>query len=149
MRELEIIKELINKRKLTREEVIKYLFTNNVGDLDLSDLDFGSFGGNVILSGMKVGNNLYQSSFIVKGDLFQENYKVNGNVYRDCYNVKGDLSQRYNIVEGNLYQSGQEVKGNLEQGNHIIKGNYTAKNIEVEGSADIGKLIKSKKIAGE
>ena len=122
MRELEVIKEMINKRKLKKEEVLKHLFTNNVGDLDLSELDFGNFSGNVILTGMKVGNNLYQSTFIVKGDLYQENYRVNGNVYRDCYIVKGDLSQRYNIVEGNLYQSGQEVEGNLEQGNHIIKG---------------------------
>ncbi|MDY0386935.1 MAG: hypothetical protein RBT65_07385 [Methanolobus sp.] len=89
----------------SREEIRNWLLENCVnenGNLDLSNLDFSDFEGDVITSCMKVKRNLWQDTQEVAGDLSQFNQKVEFNLYQ--YNQK---------VEGNLYQHTQKVKGKI------------------------------------
>ena len=80
----------------TKEEIKQWLLENCVdedGDLDLSNLDFSDFDGNVNIYNMIVKGNLNQSGQVVYGDLWQR-----------CQIVKGDLYQDSQSVDGNLYQ---------------------------------------------
>ena len=118
------------------EETKKWLSKNRVdenGDINLNDLDFSDFDGNVNISGMKVKGNLCQDSQKVKGDLYQGYQKVEGNLnqanqevkgdlYQCSQKVKGMLSQSWQKVEGNLHQYCQEVKGILHQGCQKVEG---------------------------
>ena len=66
------------------EETKKWLSKNRVdenGDINLNDLDFSDFDGNVNISGMKVKGNLCQDSQEVKGNLYQCSQKVEGSMY--------------------------------------------------------------------
>lgn len=64
---------------LSKEEIKKWLLENCVdedGDLDLTDLDFSDFGGNVYISGMKVAKSLYQNCQEVGCVLLQDCQKA-------------------------------------------------------------------------
>lgn len=81
---------------LSKKEIKKWLLKNCIdkdGNLDLSNLDFSDFDGNVNISHMKVKSNLYQGFQEVEKDLFQRFQEVNGNLYQECQKVKGDLFQ--------------------------------------------------------
>ena len=90
-----------------REEIKSWLLENCVdedGSLDLSELDFSDFEGNVHISFMKV-----------KKTLFQDCQKVGIDLYQDCHTVEGNLWQDNQKVEGNLYQSNQKVSGKTHE----------------------------------
>ena len=90
---------------MNRKELVKFLienFTDVDGDLDLRNLDFSDFEGNVLISGMEVKGDLKQSRQIVRGILYQERQQVQGDLMQDCQEVNGDL-----------WQSDQEVNGDL------------------------------------
>ena len=75
----------------TKKEIKKWLLencVNNLGNLDLSGLDFSDFDGNVIIGQMKVKNNLVQ----------------------DYQEVGLSLIQNYQGVGKDLFQDGQKVK---------------------------------------
>ena len=75
----------------TKKEIKKWLLENCVnkyGDLDLSELDFSDFDGNVSVGHMKVKNNLVQ----------------------DDQEVGLSLIQNYQGVGKDLFQDGQKVK---------------------------------------
>lgn len=112
----------------TTKEIQEWLLENCVdssGDLNLNDLDFSNFEGNVWIGNMKVKKDLWQHEQEVGGDLRQYSQTVNGTV-----------SQYWQEVGGDLLQYGQKVKGYLNQGcqgnveGHILQdstGTNTAK----------------------
>ena len=109
----------------TKEEIKKWLLENCVnefGDLNLSSLDFRDFDGDVILSGMKVKNNLFQSHQSVGGCLYQSSQFVCQSILQNYQMVGGNLHQNFQVVKGNLFQDHQEVNGNLDQNNQNVKG---------------------------
>lgn len=64
---------------LTKQEIKDWLLKNAVndeGDLDLSDLDFSDFDGDVLIHSMKVKKSLYQDYQAVWGSLYQHNQQV-------------------------------------------------------------------------
>lgn len=88
---------------MTKNELRDWLLNNCVdanGDLNLSDLDFSDFEGDIYINNMKVKGNLKQS--------FQQ---VQGSLYQSCQVVGGDLYQYYQEVQGSLNQSCQDIKG--------------------------------------
>ena len=65
----------------TREEIKRWLLKNcvdDLGNLNLTSLDFSDFDGDVDISLMKVKKNLYQSRHQVVGDLVQIRQEVSG-----------------------------------------------------------------------
>jgi hypothetical protein len=95
--------------KKTIEEIRDYLIknrTNEDGDLDLADLDFSGFDGNVDISGMKV-----------KYTLLQDHQEVGFNLWQDNQEVGEDLFQDYQEVGRNLFQANQKVVRKLYQDN--------------------------------
>lgn len=108
----------------SREEIKKWLLANCInewGDLDLSNLDFTDFEGDVDISNMsvtgslsqahqKVGGWLNQSFQEVDEDLYQYVQKVNGNMFDYCNEVKGNFitqalkdDEEYKIINGFTY----------------------------------------------
>lgn len=80
---------------LSLKETKEWLLKNRVnqyGELDLTQLDFSDFDGNIYINNMKVKRNLFQDNQTVKGDLYQS-----------FQNVKWDLSQHSQQVNGDLY----------------------------------------------
>ena len=82
------------------------------GNVDLSNLDFSDFDGNVDISDMEVARDLYQGYQHVIGDLWQENQTVVvGNLYQGNQLVRGNLFQSYqDVLEGSLFQDNQKVR---------------------------------------
>ena len=106
-------------------EIRDWLLENAVseyGNLDISDLDFSDFDGDVFINGMRVKGNLFQEDQEVQGDLLQQGQEVKGTLYQSGQEVKG-----------NLFQNEQEVQGNLYQGYHEVQGDYTCKNVKFKG----------------
>ena len=80
---------------LSLKETKEWLLRNRInqsGELDLTQLDFSGFDGNIYINNMKVKRNLFQDHQIVKG-----------NLYQSFQNVKFDLSQHSQQVNGDLY----------------------------------------------
>lgn len=87
------------------EEIRDWLLANavnNEGDLDLSDLDFSNFDGDVYINKMKVKKNLFQDCQKVGEDLFQKGQEVGKSLY-----------QYYQKIGGSLHQYGQKVGGDF------------------------------------
>ena len=79
-----------------REEIKSWLLENCVdedGSLDLSELDFSDFEGNVDISYMTVKKSLWQSYQRVEGSLWQSYQTIKGDLFQDNQEVEGDLSQ--------------------------------------------------------
>ena len=62
------------------------------GNLNISDLDFSDFEGDVFINRMKV-----------KGNLFQKEQEVQGHLYQGYHEVQGDYTCKNVIVKGNIY----------------------------------------------
>ncbi|MEG2229962.1 MAG: hypothetical protein RRY22_04220, partial [Bacilli bacterium] len=60
-------------------------------NLNLSELDFSDFDGDIYIRLMKVKHNLYQDGQEVQGSLFQDFQEVKGNLYQDNQKVKGNF----------------------------------------------------------
>ena len=97
-----------------RDYLVKHR-TDRSGDLDLSNLDFRDFDGNIFINSMRVKNDLNQSNQVVKGDLLQMRQKVDKGLYQDFQKVGGSLFQDEQIVDKDLYQGFQKVGGRLFQ----------------------------------
>ena len=124
----------------TINELRDYLlenYVNDIGDLDISCLDFSDFDGDVVLNGMKVKGSLHQDYQDVKGDLWQGNQKVGGDLTQSRQKVGGDLWQNGQKVDGTLWQGNQKVEGNLRQSYSTVKGNYYCVDVKVGGSINI------------
>ena len=121
----------------TINELRDYLlenYVNDIGDLDISCLDFSDFDGDVVLNGMKV-----------KGSLHQDYQDVKGNLWQGNQNVGGDLTQNCQKVGIDLWQDDQKVDGALWQSYSTVKGDYICMGIEVGGNIHIDyptKLLK-------
>lgn len=103
---------------LSKDEIKQWLLencVNEMGNLDLSGLDFSDFDGNVFIDGMKVKNTLIQSDQEVGGCLQQSNQKVEGWFVQNFQEVGDDLCQDHQKVGGRLYQHSQEAKGQIYQ----------------------------------
>lgn len=100
---LEELVELALRKELTietRTELVKILFTDTEGDIDLSELQLQDFDG-----------DLYQDSQIVKGDLIQNFQVVEGDLYQNMQKVKGDLSQGCQKVKGYAFINSNKFSG--------------------------------------
>jgi len=86
-----------------RDYLVKHR-TDKFGDLDLSNLDFSNFDGNIYISGMKVKNDLFQMGQLVRGDLYQNSQIVKGYLYQGNQKVEGSLYQDNQVVEEYLVQ---------------------------------------------
>lgn len=109
------------------ETIKQWLLKNCVdkeGNLDISNLDFSDFNGDVYFSHIKVKQTLYQFGQEVKGDLRQSFQHVNGKIVQNQQTTDSDLYQNYQVVKGNLYQFIQSVKGDLEQYGQTVKGKF-------------------------
>ena len=123
--------------KKTKEEIKQWLLKNCIdkkGNLNLSDLDFSDFNGNIYINRMKVKKslyqneqkvkiNLYQNNQIVEKILWQYNQTVEINIFQDHQNAKRNIFQSYQTVGKDLYQSYQSVKGYLCQINQQVDDN--------------------------
>lgn len=120
--------------KIDSEELVKFLIenrTDDYGDLDLMDLDFSNFEGNIYISGMMVKKNLHQDNQCVKGNLYQDNQQVEGNLVQYCQKVKGQflnhkLEYNEKWVDGDGYVSRIKklipiTKQELEEMGYILK----------------------------
>lgn len=99
----------MNKKELVK--LIKEYFTNENGNVDISNMDFGD--ASVDISKLKTKGSLFQDFQDVKGDLFQNLQKVQGDLTQNYQKVKGDLNQNGQKVKGDLHQDSQEVKGKI------------------------------------
>lgn len=107
------------------KKIRDYLLENRVddeGDLDLRELDFSDFKGDVYIERMKVKGNLFQGCQEVQGNLHQDLQKAQGDLIQDFQEVQGDLSQGYQKVQGDLVQGCQKVKGNFYSRDNKAKG---------------------------
>lgn len=115
---LEELVQLALKKELipdTKTELVKILFTDKDGDIDLSFLQLQNFDGNLYQNYQTVKGNLFQYSQTVKGSLEQHLQTVGDNLHQDNQEVKGNLFQDDQEVKGSLFQSNQRVKGYLYQ----------------------------------
>lgn len=109
----------------TKEEIKQWLLENCLdkdGDLDLSNLDFSDFNGNVLLFNMKVQKDLLQNNQQVGRDLRQDSQQVGRDLYQSYQEVQRGLYQHSQNIEGNLWQSDQKVKGDLYQDDQKVDG---------------------------
>lgn len=70
----------------SREEIKKWLLENCIdeyGDIDLSNLDFSDFKGNIYIGGMKVNSNSSQDLQQVKDAILQDCQKKSKDLYQD------------------------------------------------------------------
>lgn len=90
----------------TKQEIRDWLLENAVGfsgNLDLSDLDFSDFDGNVYINNMKVKKDLHQDHQIVTGDLYQHSQQVEGFLKQNHQTVNSYLMQNFQKVSGEFY----------------------------------------------
>lgn len=121
----------------TKEEIKQWLLENCVdraGDLDLSNLDFSDFDGDVDISHMKVKGNLYQNMQKVSGNLDQDYQIVCGYLYQGKQDVRKSLQQCYQNVGGDLYQERQNVGGDLRQDCQKVKRNIYQNDQKIVGN---------------
>lgn len=121
----------------TIKEVKQWLLENRkdtFGNLDLSNLDFSDFDGNVFINNMKVKKTLNQSYQEVGDVLYQEFQRVDKDLFQHHQQVGGELLQNNQKVKENLYQSNQTVGKNFY--NHKLNENEYWKE---EGSYTIRK----------
>ena len=96
------------KRKEKLQELKEFLlknFIDELGDLDISGLDFSDFDGAVDISHMKIKGDLWQIGHQVKGDLYQDRQVVSGDLQQDDHLVLGDLFQGEQRVSGKIFQN--------------------------------------------
>lgn len=106
----------------TIKEVKQWLIENRkdiFGNLDLSNLDFSDFDGNVFINNMKVKKTLNQSYQEVGDVLYQEFQRVDKDLFQHNQQVGGELLQNNQKVKENLFQSNQTVGKNFY--NHKLK----------------------------
>ena len=81
---------------MTKKELVKLLvdnFKDEVGNLDLSGLDFTNEDLNcVIISQMKINGHLFQNRQQVKRQLWQDEQEVSGSIWQSNQTVKGNSS---------------------------------------------------------
>ena len=145
------------------EEVKKWLIenrTNEIGDLDLSCLDFSDFEGDIDIGGMKVKKSLNQSWQKVGGDLRQNYQEADGRIFYDFGSLNYDFKKMSPAEKGEfIFQvfggddgkvriedvdlSGYhidveinewKVNGNLSQCGHKVAYNLSRDRQEVNGS---------------
>ena len=110
---------------MTKKELVKLLvdnFKDEVGNLDLSGLDFTNEDLNcVIISEMKVNRHLFQNRQQVQGSLWQDEQEVSGSIWQSNQTVKGNLYQNRQQVKRELWQGNQKVEGDLRQDYQEVK----------------------------
>lgn len=95
----------------TKEEIKQWLLENCVdeyGNLELSNLDFSDFEGNIILNGLLVKKNLYQDCQEVNGNISQKFQISGGDINQDFQKVGKNLYQRFQMINENVFKD--EVK---------------------------------------
>lgn len=86
---------------LSLEEYLLEYYVDGWGDLDLTELDFSDFDGDIYISHMSVGGSLIQSNQKVVGDLIQGNNLVKGRLLQD-ESVADYVDQSGNVAKRTL-----------------------------------------------
>ena len=117
---------------LSREEIKKWFLDNCVdrnGDLNLSDLDFNDFEGDIFINHWKVKHDMWFQKHEVDGDLWQGNQVVQGDLNQSWQVVMKDLNQYNQEVQGDLSQSHQRVRGDLYQCDQFVFGDLCSQKL--------------------
>tara|TARA_R110002126_G_scaffold36444_1_gene110901 strand:+ start:140 stop:475 length:336 start_codon:yes stop_codon:yes gene_type:complete len=93
------------KMKKTKEEIAAWLLENcqeSNGNINISFLDFGDFKGNLLMGGMKLKRDIFQSGHKNGGDIFQSSHKNGGDINQHSHQNKGDIGQYWHENEGKV-----------------------------------------------
>lgn len=99
---------------LSKQEIKKWLLENCVdayGDLDLSNLEFSDFEGDICIDGWVVKNDLLRDNCYVGGDLWQGNTVVKNSLFQEGQTVGKDLLQDKQRAGGHIYNRDSIVSG--------------------------------------
>ena len=72
------------REKMTKSELVELLkkeFVNNSGNLDLDNLDFGNFKGDIFISEIKTEGDIYQCRHRNGGRVFSRDHENKGGVF--------------------------------------------------------------------
>lgn len=89
--------------KKSKEELVDYLlenFVNDKGELDISNLDFQDFKGNINISGIKCEGGIKQGDHESKSYIDQARQKNLGPLFQNYQNNKGDLFSDFPEIKG-------------------------------------------------
>ena len=84
----------LTKIMTKKEELVQLLkreFTNEYGNIDISELDFGEFQGLINLNGMKSKGPIVQSHHENEGDIIQSHHENKGEVWQSHHKNKGQV----------------------------------------------------------
>ena len=121
---------MISKKEL--KEFLLKSCVNEYGELDLSDLDFSDFCGDITFNGLKAKRNVDVGCMDVGGDLYQCDQHVHGNLIQDNQVVGGDITQNNQSVGGDLFQGFQTVGRDLYLGTNSVSGKIIQENLDNE-----------------
>lgn len=95
---------------LSKQKIRNWLLenaTNDEGNLDLSDLDFSNFDGNVFINYMKVKRSLFQNRQEVGGDLLQNEQIVDEDLHQD-YQTVGENFYNHKLDKGEYWDESKD-----------------------------------------
>jgi hypothetical protein len=101
---------------MTKQDLVKLLkreFTNEDGNIDISELDFGKFEGIINLGRIKSRGDIYQGHHSNKGNIYQGHHSNKGGVLQGFHSNKGNVLQSYHSNKGDVYQSYHSNKGRV------------------------------------
>lgn len=110
---------MISKEKL-KEFILKNC-VNERGNIEMCDLDFSDFEGDVYIEQWTVNGDIHQSGHISYGSIYQE-YQNAVNLFQGRCSVEKSLNQSRCIVGGNLTQNKHRVGGSIIQNHHYCEG---------------------------
>lgn len=104
--------------KKTKEETVKWLLENRIdedGNINISNLDFGEFKGNLLMDGMRLKRNIDQSQHENEGYIYQYGHKNKGHILQGGHENRDDVLQSAHANKGDISQSRHGNKGNILQ----------------------------------
>ena len=107
---------------MTKQDLVKLLkreFTNEDGNIDISELDFGKFEGFIHLGRIKSRGNVFQGHHCNEGNVFQGHHSNRGDVLQSYHSNKGYVLQCYHSNKGDVYQDDHSNEGEVDKALHI------------------------------
>ena len=117
------------------------------GDLDLKNLNFGGFEGDILISKIKCkgvidqsehrnDDKIYQFGHENEGDIDQYGHANQGDIDQSSHQNEGYIEQDKHANKGNIYQGEHQNIGNISQGYHENIGNIDQSEHKNEGDID-------------
>ena len=121
-------------QKLTKDELVKLLidnFTDENGNLDLSNLNFGDFDGHIYINNMQAKRDILQDGHYTFGDIYQYSHENKGSIYQGSHVNQDDIYQSHHENTGNVAQHKHKNHGDIEDYGHQNKGFIKQKALKV------------------